>query len=61
MRPSDFELLKKEVQPTKQINIYLGLEFLFNTYHEMNFSDSNENAYTKNTNELNIDVWYSWN
>lgn len=61
MKPSDFKLLKKEVLPAKQINMYLGLEFLLNTYHEINFSDSKEKVQENNIEELNIDIWYSWN
>lgn len=61
MRPSELKLLKKEVLPTKQINVFLGIEFLLNTYHEMNFSDSEEKVQPPNIKEVFFDVWYSWN
>lgn len=61
MRPGDYKILKKEVFPTKQVILFLGLEFMLNTYHEINFSDSKEKVNTPNISKLKLDVWYSWN
>lgn len=61
MQSGEFKLIKRELLPQKQVNVYLGIEFLLNTYHEMNFSDSDEKVQSPNLDEIDFDIWFSWN
>jgi hypothetical protein len=61
MKAEDFKLRRREVLPTRQTNVHLGIESLLMTSYEINFSSSDEESITPMLNDIEFDVWHSWN
>ena len=62
MKPGNFEYLKKEVVPSEHVHVYLGMESFMSTYFEMNFSEPHlENIQLLYPDEMQFNIWFSWN